>query len=75
MAIRLALNLGTAAHLSAGQWCRDGETRLVCCPLCGTVEPIDPVRHVVNRAGSVTPAWSCPACPFLDWIDLEPEPC
>ncbi len=72
MGQRLNRQLGAPANMIAGEHCRDAGLVLICCPLCGTVTPLDDTKHIVSRDGKVTPAWSCPACPAHEWIELEP---
>ncbi len=72
MGWRFSRNLGAPAHLSAGEFCLDAGLVHVCCALCGTVTVLDDNRHLIARDGKVTPAWPCPACPFMDWIELPP---
>lgn len=69
MGLRLQRVLSGVASLDAGQWCSQGTEFRVCCPICSAIIRLD-ARHVVGRDGRVTPAVSCAACPFLDWIEL-----
>ncbi len=72
MGIDLKRNLTGLAALDPGEWCSDpGEVITVhlCCPLCSSIVTLDS-RHVIARDGRVTPAVSCKACPFLDWVTL-----
>lgn len=74
MGSRLQRHLGVATELGPGQFTRRVSTgkAAIRCPSCGGVDVLDQ-DHVIDRAGRVTPAWSCPTetCGFLDWIELE----
>lgn len=70
--LRLPRNLGAPACLGAGEHCLDAGLIHIACPLCGAVTPLDDAKHIVARDGRVTPAWKCPACPALEWVELEP---
>lgn len=72
-----AFPIGTRLHrrLDAGQL-EAAEWRLstpleVACPGCGQVSTLGSEYHV-DRAGTVSPVWSCPheRCPAMTWLEL-----
>ncbi len=74
MGLRLNRQLGSPACLDVGEFAVDGGETHIRCPLCGGTSIVDDATHTVDRAGKMTPAWACPACPFLEWLEL-PTPC
>ncbi len=70
--MRLNRNLGTIAHLEAGEFCFENDATHICCPLCSNMIVLDVETYHVAGDGRVTPRWHCQACIFSEWITLEP---
>lgn len=77
MALRLPRSLGTLRDLDVGHYLVDEATPTrvrevhVRCPLCGATTLLDSAGHVIAGDGRVTPAFTCRACPLIEWIDLD----
>ncbi len=70
--MRLNRNLGSIAHLEAGEFCVENDATHICCPLCSSMIVLDETTYDVAGDGRVTPRWRCPACVCSEWITLEP---
>lgn len=72
MVVTLKRLLTDARRLTAGEWSDDTQSGgvAVSCPDCGEIFDLDDTYRVMP-GGRVSPVWSCPACPFLNFIELE----
>lgn len=72
MAQQIRRLLAPATRLSAGEWSDETASArpAVACPECGEIFELDETYRVMT-GGRVSPVWSCPACAFLNFIELE----
>ncbi len=69
MAIVLNRYLGAPPSMDPGMWTKSTGPIQLSCPLCDRLAVVTE-SHAVDPAGTVTPIWTCPTCPFRDWIRL-----
>lgn len=73
MGLRLARSLASrpqpGEYTTVGLGFPDAKA-LVCCKACGGLDVLTD-GHVIDRGGRVTPAWRCPSCPEVMWLELD----
>lgn len=77
MALRLPRHLGLLRDLDVGQYLVDEATPTrvrevhVRCPLCSETTLLESDSYVVAGDGRMTPAFCCPRCPLIEWLELD----